>query len=116
MFDADMGGGSVEEFVTDAVDTCAGHRHVIYLVFQSTFAHAKRGVGMGEYGNHTSWFDVVLAEIECSIANRGHNGAVPVQKTYCTMLSQQCHQLDIGYGVIDSSAERAIYMEKPRMV
>lgn len=82
MFDADMGGGSVEEFVTDAVDTCAGHRHVIYLVFQSTFAHAKRGVGMREYGNHTSWFDVVLAEIECSIANRGHNGAVPVQKTY----------------------------------
>ena len=71
---------------------------------------------MREYGNHTSWFDVVLAEIECSIANRGHNGAVPVQKTYRTMLSQQCHQLDIGYGVIDSSAERAIYMEKPRMV
>ncbi len=39
-----------------------------------------------------------------------------MQKTDGAMIGEQCHQLDVGYRMVDSSSERAVDMEKPRTV
>ena len=113
---SDMRGQAMPELVTDSVDLGAGHEHVVYLVFQSFFANADGSVGMREDGDHATRFDIVCCEVEISIAYRRHNGIIAMQKTDGAMIGEQCHQLDVGYRMVDSPSERAVDMEKPRTV
>ncbi len=71
---------------------------------------------MREDGDHATRFDIVCCEVEISIAYRRHNGIIAMQKTDGAMIGEQCHQLDVGYRMVDSSSERAVDMEKPRTV
>ena len=58
--------------------------------------------------------------LECEkteiMAYRRHNGIIAMQKTDGAMIGEQCHQLDVGYRMVDSPSERTVDMEKPRTV
>lgn len=111
-----MRGQAMPELIADPVNLGAGHERVAYFIFQAFFANADGSVGMREDGDHATRFDIVCCEVKIPIAYRRHNGIIAMQKTDGAMIGEQCHQLDVGYRMVDSSSERAVDMEKPRTV